>query len=95
MCTVLFAGNRFTRADGLKKLLDIRNALVVNVKEPQAGVWKLNVQSEGKHTIRVTGLSTTDFIAGFSRKPVTNLKETTHRPVGGTSVLFVIYVPLR
>jgi hemicentin len=78
-----FSGNKFTPRKGLKRLLDIRNALVVNVKDPQAGVWKMNVESEGRHTIRITGLSTTNFVAGFSRKPVNHIEDSNHRPVAG------------
>ena len=39
--------------------------------------------SEGPHTIRVTGLSSTDFVVGFSRKPASGAEDTKHRPVGG------------
>lgn len=87
----IFAGNRLldrksVGRKGYKKLLDIDNALIINVKRPQAGLWKLNVSSNAKHTIRVTGLSTTDFVAGFSRKPVNNMIDTNHRPVAGNSL---------
>ncbi|KAL4218919.1 Hemicentin-1 [Mactra antiquata] len=77
------SGNLLSNKRKLKKLLDIDNALIVNVKNPQHGVWKLDVDSRAKHTIRVTGLSTTDFVVGFSRKPVYNMKDTEHRPVEG------------
>ena len=39
--------------------------------------------SDGPHTIRVSGLSTTDFVVGFSRKPASGVEDTEHRPVGG------------
>ena len=56
----------------------------MNVKDPEAGRWKLRINSEGAHTIRATGLSKIDFVHGFSRQPTANLKETYHRPLKGT-----------
>lgn len=41
------------------------------------------VSSEGRHSMRITGLSTIDFRAGFSRKPTLDLKKTSSRPVQG------------
>ncbi|XP_052788091.1 hemicentin-1-like [Mya arenaria] len=84
------AGNVFNQRRGLNKLLDIRNALVVNVKEPQAGVWRMKVESDGRHTIRVTGLSSTDFVARFSRKPGTDLVDGDRRPIGGIPTYMTI-----
>ena len=79
----LLPGNRVTQKNGLKTLLNIRNALIENIKKPLPGQWRMEVTSEGPHTIRVTGLSTTDFVAGFARKTVNNMLDTEHRPVAG------------
>ena len=81
--SVYITGNKVTPRNGLKKLLDIRNALIVNVKTPLPGQWKLSVDSQSKHTIRMTGLSTSDFVTGYSRKPVRHMKDTGHRPIAG------------
>ena len=86
--TFLPAGNRVTQKNGLKTLLDIQNALIQNIKKPLPGQWRMEVTSEGPHTIRVTGLSTTDFSVGFSRKTVNNMQDTDHRPIGGKLILF-------
>ncbi|XP_012495413.1 PREDICTED: hemicentin-1-like [Propithecus coquereli] len=39
--------------------------------------------SSGRHSVRITGLSTIDFRAGFSRKPTLDFKKTVSRPVQG------------
>lgn len=39
--------------------------------------------SEGRHSVRISGLSTIDFRAGFSRKFTLDFKKTSSRPVQG------------
>ncbi|ELV11507.1 Hemicentin-1 [Tupaia chinensis] len=39
--------------------------------------------SSGRHSVRITGLSTIDFRAGFSRKPTLDFRKTISRPVQG------------
>lgn len=48
-----------------------------------AGIWTLEVEAEGVHTLRVTGLSTLDFQARFSRTPSFNFAEAEYQPVAG------------
>ncbi|XP_017276034.1 hemicentin-1 isoform X1 [Kryptolebias marmoratus] len=70
--------------EGLTELLHIPNsAKVVNIKDPQPGMWSIKTSSEGRHSIRISGLSTIDFRAGFSRKPTLDFKMTSSRPVQG------------
>ena len=50
--------------------------------------WNLSLNifqtsSTGRHSVRITGLSTIDFRAGFSRKPTLDFKKTVSRPVQG------------
>ncbi|XP_042370765.1 hemicentin-1 [Plectropomus leopardus] len=72
------------KSDGLTELLHIPNsAKVVNIKDPQPGMWSIKTSSEGRHSVRVSGLSTIDFRAGFSRKPTMDFKQTSSRPVQG------------
>uniref|UniRef100_H2MDX8 Hemicentin 2 n=1 Tax=Oryzias latipes TaxID=8090 RepID=H2MDX8_ORYLA len=67
---------------GLKELLNIPNsALVVNLKFPRPGSWKLKVSCSGRHTLRVTGVSNLDFRAGFSTISVSKFNQTRERPV--------------
>ncbi|KAF6729918.1 Hemicentin-1 [Oryzias melastigma] len=69
---------------GLKELLNIPNsALVVNLKFPSPGSWKLKVSCSGRHTLRVTGVSNLDFRAGFSTTPVSEFNQTRERPIKG------------
>ncbi|KAM9706377.1 hemicentin-1 isoform 2-T2 [Dama dama] len=77
-------GKLIKKGFGLNELLNIHNsAKVVNVKEPEAGIWTVKTSSTGRHSVRITGLSTIDFRAGFSRKPTLDFKKTLSRPVQG------------
>ncbi|XP_075384531.1 hemicentin-1 isoform X2 [Tenrec ecaudatus] len=77
-------GKLIKKGFGLNELLNIHNsAKVVNVKEPEAGMWTVKTSSSGRHSVRITGLSTIDFRAGFSRKPTLDFKQTVSRPVQG------------
>uniref|UniRef100_M3ZDA5 Cell adhesion molecule-related/down-regulated by oncogenes n=1 Tax=Xiphophorus maculatus TaxID=8083 RepID=M3ZDA5_XIPMA len=67
---------------GLKELLNIPNsARVINLKFPKPGFWKLKVSCSGRHTLRVTGVSSLDFRAGFSTLPVSEFNHTRERPI--------------
>uniref|UniRef100_A0A3Q1B6M5 Hemicentin-1 n=1 Tax=Amphiprion ocellaris TaxID=80972 RepID=A0A3Q1B6M5_AMPOC len=77
-------GKLVGKSDGLTELLHIPNsARVVNIKDPQPGMWSIKTSSEGRHSVRISGLSTIDFRAGFSRKPTLDFKKTSSRPVQG------------
>ncbi|XP_022603168.1 hemicentin-1 [Seriola dumerili] len=72
------------KSDGLTELLHIPNsAKVVNIKDPQPGMWSIKTSSGGRHSVRISGLSTIDFRAGFSRKATLDFKKTSSRPVQG------------
>ncbi|XP_008936946.1 PREDICTED: hemicentin-1-like, partial [Merops nubicus] len=56
--------------------------------------------SSGRHSVRITGLSTIDFRAGFSRKPTLDFKKTSSRPVQGIPTFVLlnttgIFLPAR
>uniref|UniRef100_A0A3Q2CT39 Hemicentin-1 n=1 Tax=Cyprinodon variegatus TaxID=28743 RepID=A0A3Q2CT39_CYPVA len=77
-------GKLLGKNDGLTELLHIPNsAKVVNIKEPQPGMWSIKTSSKGRHSVRISGLSTIDFRAGFSRKSTMDFKMTSSRPVQG------------
>jgi len=68
---------------GLMTLLELRNALILNVKDPTAGRWIIQLTAQGPHTVRVTGLSSLDFVHGFSLQPTLALSDTDPRPTRG------------
>uniref|UniRef100_A0A8C5X6K5 Hemicentin-1 n=1 Tax=Malurus cyaneus samueli TaxID=2593467 RepID=A0A8C5X6K5_9PASS len=77
-------GKQLSKGSGLNELLNIHNsAKVVNVKDPEPGTWTIKTSSSGRHSVRITGLSTIDFRAGFSRRPTLDFKTTSSRPVQG------------
>uniref|UniRef100_A0A663M826 Hemicentin 1 n=1 Tax=Athene cunicularia TaxID=194338 RepID=A0A663M826_ATHCN len=86
---------------GLNELLNIHNsAKVVNVKDPEPGTWTIKTSSSGRHSVRITGLSTIDFRTGFSRKPTLEFKKTSSRPVQGIPTFVLlnttgIFLPAR
>ncbi|KAI7799480.1 hemicentin-1 isoform X1 [Triplophysa rosa] len=70
--------------EGLSELLHIPNsAKVLNLKDPAPGMWTIKTSSEGRHSVRISGLSNIDFRAGFSRKHTLDFKMTSSRPVQG------------
>ncbi|KAL2089466.1 hypothetical protein ACEWY4_014154 [Coilia grayii] len=46
--------------------------------------------SKGRHSLRISGLSTIDFRAGFSRKPTLDFKMTSSRPVQGIPTFILL-----
>ena len=78
-----FIGIKLTSETGLDELLKIKQALIVSVKDPVPGLWKLKVRADGSHTVRITGLSPLDFVHGFSKKPTLELSSTKARPIKG------------
>ncbi|XP_063796284.1 hemicentin-1 isoform X2 [Pseudophryne corroboree] len=77
-------GRQMKLETGLNELLNIFNsAKVLNVKEPVAGMWKIKTSSNGRHSVRITGVSTIDFRAGFSNKPTLDFSTTSSRPIQG------------
>ncbi|XP_068563703.1 hemicentin-1 [Cebidichthys violaceus] len=77
-------GKLMGKSDGLTELLHIPNsAKVVNIKDPQPGMWSIKTSSEGRHSVRISGLSNIDFRIGFSRKPTLDFKKISSRPVHG------------
>ncbi|XP_018408468.1 PREDICTED: hemicentin-1 [Nanorana parkeri] len=77
-------GRQMNPETGLNELLNIHNsAKVLNIKEPTPGMWKIKTSSSGRHSVRITGVSTIDFQAGFSNKPTLDFSETSSRPIEG------------
>uniref|UniRef100_A0A4W3JWV4 Hemicentin 1 n=1 Tax=Callorhinchus milii TaxID=7868 RepID=A0A4W3JWV4_CALMI len=77
-------GKLIKKGSGLVELLHIANsARVVNIKDPEPGRWTIKTSSGGRHSVRITGLSSIDFRGGFSRKPTMDFKNIANRPVQG------------
>nr|XP_061790885.1 hemicentin-1-like [Nerophis lumbriciformis] len=77
-------GRIMGKSDGLTELLHIPNsAKVINIKDPQTGLWSIKTSSNGRHSVRISGLSSIDFRAGFSQKRTMDFKKTISRPVQG------------
>ncbi|ROL43461.1 Hemicentin-1, partial [Anabarilius grahami] len=77
--------------EGLSELLHIPNsAKVLNLKDPAPGMWTIKTSSEGRHSVRISGLSPIDFRAGFSRKQTLDFKMTSSRPVQGIPTFILL-----
>uniref|UniRef100_A0AAY4EVD3 Ig-like domain-containing protein n=1 Tax=Denticeps clupeoides TaxID=299321 RepID=A0AAY4EVD3_9TELE len=77
-------GHSVGESQGLTELLNIPNsARVVNLKNPRPGIWTLKVACGGRHSLRMTGVSSLDFRAGFSSEPVGEFNHTRERPIKG------------
>lgn len=80
---LIFEGVILTSTNGLNTLLSLRNALILNVKDPKPGKWTLRISGQGQHTIRITGLSSLDFVHGFASRSTLHFTETDARPLKG------------
>ncbi|XP_071622127.1 hemicentin-2 isoform X2 [Heliangelus exortis] len=64
------AGKVLKKGQGLKELLSIPNSATVVAVEPQEpGTWLVTTQSSGRHSLRITGISSIDFQASFPTQP--------------------------
>ncbi|XP_067398294.1 hemicentin-2 [Emydura macquarii macquarii] len=78
------AGKILQKGRGLEEHLNIPNsAKVLAVKPHQPGVWSIKIRSSGRHSVRITGVSTIDFRASFSPQPTFDLNHPRERPVHG------------
>lgn len=68
---------------GLLELLTLKSAKIVVITNPRPGLWKIKVSSSGRHTLRITGLSSVHFISGFGLQPIRDRSETISRPAAG------------
>ncbi|KAL9989079.1 hypothetical protein ACROYT_G003587 [Oculina patagonica] len=76
-------GSLFTEEEGLERLLNLKGAKIVLIKNPQPGVWRLMTSSNGSHALRVTGFSSMTFTSGFGLRPIKSQDEAMPRPVAG------------
>ncbi|XP_032334547.1 hemicentin-2 isoform X3 [Camelus ferus] len=84
-------GRILQRDEGLNVLLNIPDsAKVVAFKPEHPGLWSIKVYSSGRHSVRITGISSIDFRAGFSTQPSLDLNHTIEWPLQGVPISLVI-----
>ncbi|KAM9642204.1 hemicentin-2 [Trichechus inunguis] len=84
-------GKILQKDEGLNVLLNIPDsAKVVAFKPEHPGLWSIKVYSSGRHSVRITGISSIDFRAGFSTQPSLDLNHTIEWPLQGVPISLVI-----
>ncbi|KAM9207753.1 hemicentin-2 [Dugong dugon] len=84
-------GKILQKDEGLNVLLNIPDsAKVVTFKPEHPGLWSIKVYSSGRHSVRITGISSIDFRAGFSTQPSLDLNHTIEWPLQGVPISLVI-----
>uniref|UniRef100_A0A4X1TD56 Hemicentin-2 n=1 Tax=Sus scrofa TaxID=9823 RepID=A0A4X1TD56_PIG len=84
-------GRILQKDEGLNVLLSIPDsAKVVAFKPEHPGLWSIKVYSSGRHSVRITGISSIDFRAGFSTQPSLDLNHTIEWPLQGVPISLVI-----
>ena len=76
----------------MKRVLDIENALIVKVKHPTPGKLRMDISSEGPHTVRVTGQTSAEFVVGISPKYLVSVNGTEHMLLTGMTILVSIFI---
>ncbi|XP_010176901.1 PREDICTED: hemicentin-2, partial [Mesitornis unicolor] len=85
------AGKVLEKGQGLKELLSIPNSAVVVAVEPQQpGTWLVTTQSSGRHSLRITGISSISFQASFSTQLDVDTSQPGERPVQGLPISVVV-----
>uniref|UniRef100_A0A8C3XUU2 Hemicentin-2 n=3 Tax=Chelydra serpentina TaxID=8475 RepID=A0A8C3XUU2_CHESE len=85
------AGKILQKGRGLEEHLNIPNsAKVLTVKPHRPGMWSVKIQSSGRHSVRITGVSAIDFRASFSPQPTFDLNHPRERPVHGLPISVLI-----
>lgn len=75
------AGEKYDKKRGLISTLKLANGIVVTVRKPKFGLWRLQVSSSSAHQVRVNALSDLDFTHGYSLKPIFAINKTFFRPI--------------
>ncbi|KAM8995979.1 hemicentin-2 isoform 2-T2 [Ara ararauna] len=84
-------GKIIEKGQGLKELLSIPNsAMVVAVEPHEPGTWSVTTQSSGRHSLRITGISSINFQASFSTQPDFNASQPGERLVQGLPISVLV-----
>nr|XP_047909504.1 hemicentin-2 [Anser cygnoides] len=85
------AGKLLEKGHDLKELLSIPDsAVVVAVQPHEPGMWQVKTQSSGRHSVRITGVSSINFQAGFSTQPDPDGIRPGERPLQGLPISVVV-----
>ncbi|XP_054030144.1 hemicentin-2 [Dryobates pubescens] len=85
------AGKVLEKGQGLKELLSIPNsALVVAVEPQEPGTWLVTTRSSGRHSLRISGISSINFQASFSSQPDTDASQPWEPPVQGLPISVLV-----
>ncbi|XP_040387830.1 hemicentin-2 isoform X3 [Cygnus olor] len=85
------AGKLLEKGRDLKELLSIPDsAVVVAVQPHEPGMWQVKTQSSGRHSVRITGVSSINFQAGFSTQPDPDGIQPGERPLQGLPISVVV-----
>lgn len=71
-------------------LINLPNIKIIDVPNPTAGNWSLNITSESQYSLRASGTSEIYFRHGFSITPTSDFNETSHRPLKGCTNYILI-----
>ncbi|XP_073981216.1 hemicentin-1-like isoform X2 [Rhodnius prolixus] len=74
----------------IKPVLNLNNVKVINVQEPEPGVWTVKVKSNSPYSVVSTGLSSINFVYGFSILKTGNIGETSKRPLKSAGNYLII-----
>uniref|UniRef100_A0A8D0H9X7 Ig-like domain-containing protein n=1 Tax=Sphenodon punctatus TaxID=8508 RepID=A0A8D0H9X7_SPHPU len=85
------SGKILQKGRGMEELLHIPDsAKVLAVKPHMPGLWSVKIQSSGRHSVRITGVSSINFRASFSPQPTPELHQAREQPVHGIPVSILI-----
>ncbi|XP_069093155.1 hemicentin-2 isoform X1 [Pleurodeles waltl] len=85
------SGRILQKGQGMEELLNIPNSATVLVIKPiEPGLWTVKISSRGRHSVRITGVSTLDFQASFSTLRAIDPARTKDRPIQGVPISALI-----
>jgi von Willebrand factor A domain-containing protein 7 len=72
--------------------LTLPNLKLINIKDPNDGIWKIEAGAESSHSLRLGAISDLQFEFGFSLNDATKKAETSFQPLSGQKNILTIFV---
>ncbi|KAG5680582.1 hypothetical protein PVAND_010079 [Polypedilum vanderplanki] len=72
--------------------LTLKNLKLVNIKDPNEGIWRIEAKADSSHSIRLSALSNLKFEFGFSLNDVEKKTETSHQPLVGHQNILSVFI---